>query len=414
MIIIIIITIIIGGLFNIKNSSNVDDFVQIDALRGFQLAIDEINNDPAFNTVLTLHDDSVTTGYYGKYGGTIFANDITSTANSIVNAYGTTGVDVIINAGDDDICIGSNVILTEKMVPTILLNAYSQQFGDGSAYPYKAQVNLIETYYGMVFQNIMCEHMEAILHPDRITNYAIFTSADTFGGQIKVESNDDTFCEGQMKITYAAYASADEEDFSGYIQQALDQNIKIFLVALEPRKTGLFLQQSHKYGLSKEGSQIFILDRSFSPTYSFWTDIGENKTFLHQQEVDNALLGVIAIVEAKYYHMLYSAAGNIFTNNFLTSNSLQTPKRSSITDDYEISPLAAYAYDAVYLFAIAARKFINEFPTATGITGDSTTIDNFMACFFNVSFAGATGKIDIFEGMVDFGGYGRGDREEGL
>ena len=181
------------------------------------------------------------------------------------------------------------------------MQANSQQFGDGDAYPYKAQVNLIETYYGMVFQNIMCRHMEAFLHPDRVTNYAIFTSADTFGGQIKVESNDDTFCVGRMKITYAAYASADEEDFSGYIQQALDLNIKIFLVALEPKKTGLFLQQSHKYGLSKEGSQVFILGKSFSSTDSFWTDIGENKTFVSQQEVDNSLLGVIAVVEAKYY-----------------------------------------------------------------------------------------------------------------
>jgi amino acid permease len=45
--------------------------------------------------------------------------------------------------------------LKEKKVPTILLQANSQQFGDGDAYPYKAQVNLIETYYGMVFQNII-------------------------------------------------------------------------------------------------------------------------------------------------------------------------------------------------------------------------------------------------------------------
>lgn len=103
---------------------------------------------------------------------------------------------------------------------------------------------------------------------NRTIQYAVFTSSDSYGGKVKVESGDDTFCKGRMTIMYAAYFSSEEgakdDDFEPYINQAINLNVKVFLVALSPKQTGQFLQQAHRFGLSKEGSQVFILSKSLT------------------------------------------------------------------------------------------------------------------------------------------------------
>ena len=141
----------IGGIFNIKKPDGTNDNEQIDALLGFNLAVAEINaNSNSYNFTLLASNVS---GHYGLYGG-VKAAEALSTA-SLIGVYGNTGVDVIINAGDNDICQGSNSILVQKRIPTILLKADDQQFGNGELYPFKAQLNPAETFYGMVFQDIM-------------------------------------------------------------------------------------------------------------------------------------------------------------------------------------------------------------------------------------------------------------------
>jgi hypothetical protein len=425
----------IGGLFAPYNSSGERDEKTIQHLAAFVMAIGEINDksdgvadDLLPNTTLT---------YAIRGGRGIFetikaveslqAADFTSEATSSIRQ--PNGVDALVGALGDEETMISNRFMAHYRLNQVHALSTATELGIGSSYPYKAQTTPIDSYQGMVWQHIMCNYY-------KIRKFAVIATSDMFGSKATIESNEGVYCEMDWlaKVTLRGYTSDFSDDID-LIMKSSDASV-FFLAISDPLVAGALLEQGYNKGLFHTGTQIFapeslatsalwkqgmssgadvvsimkgFIATKFWPRYSL-TRTPEGRGFIsrwRQQDptINSANSNCSSFTDSTGYAYLVNAEnGQCAGLNFT----------AFAANGSDLSAFAAYTYDAVYVVARAMHSLLYErtdvsFNLSAPIDGDLLR----QAILNNVSFEGATGTVDIYEGMTAFDDYAAGDREQG-
>lgn len=385
-----------GGLFNIFDSKGDVDHEQLEHFAAFFLAINEINESPDILAGVTI--DYVVRGGNGALAASLAVEELLE--NSIVGA---------INALPNVEASVTTKLLCDVSVMSVNSMATETMFGIGQEYPYKAQVIPIDSYLGMVYQKALCE-----LSCDRVV---VFATDDLYGTKFALELSDATFCDIEVlgKFTFPFWTT----DFSDSIVSAQATGATFFVVSLSTQKqTALFLRQAYMKGLLSEGTLLCV-------TYDDVTLF-----FDEDDDVASILKGSISFSYYPDFSVKYTEKGKAFTDAWMNQASLgdcdttadasgalyltsSSGKCASLNltayqvGDKELPSYAALTYDATYTLALGLNYLMLE--SKSFDNGD----DLRRVIFDNVSFNGATGLVNIFEGMAQFGDYGLGGREVG-
>lgn len=394
----------IGGLFSVfGNEAGTEvDLVQLENLFAFKLAIDEINNQ---SVILPDHKILfvIRTPYANKF------SSIFQATQDLVNNKGLGVVGSLDNYGTD---ISDN-LLTENIIVQSHSMAMGTEFGIGGDYPYKVQTVPIDSFQGMVLQNLFCNSWG-------IERFAIVATSDLSGQKFSIEAHDETYC--HMDVPHILLVPSYQEDFSEFINEIKDENPTIFLLSLPPNQAAMLLEQGYDLGLFHEGVQIFTdLQTIHSDLFS---------GFSAGVPVDKILKGLVAL-EFWPQYFIHRDEGKLFIQMWRNQSSTDSTCASA-TDasgskyltapdgvscvglDFskyfgngtDINPYAAYTYDATHVIIRGIDNWLYQH-------SDLPFDDLHFLIMNNTRFEGATGIVDIYEGMQSLGNYAEGDREEG-
>ena len=392
----------IGGLFSIFDANGDVDHDQLEHLGAFLLAIDEINAD---SSILPNHHLN-----YAIRSG-VNAHGAANAALSVLTLPNLGG---IISSFHNAEASTATKLAGSDHVMTVNSMTDDTMFGTASEYPYKAQVIPIEAYEGKVMQSILCQENEV--------RVAIFDSEDLFGLRYVQELIHDKYCHITPLVT-RSLASWDD-DFDEPIEAALASGASIFLIFLSnPDQAAGLLESGYDHHLFREGTQIFMMHHDFVEHIHDGYPVAE------------MLKGLLVVEFYPIYGLLYSPEGQHFVNLWNNTTPLSTDctevMDSTFTQflkasdgscahlnytDYAIgnsslNDYTALTYDATYALAHGLHNYCNDIADCSG------AIDGYdleLAIFANVSFQGATGLVDIFEGELDMERYAEGNREAGL
>jgi ABC-type branched-subunit amino acid transport system substrate-binding protein len=238
-----------------------------------------------------------------------------------------------------------------------------------------------------------------------------------------MESNDGTYCE--MTLLSVHYFRPLETDFSAHIADAKAAGARIFSILADAVTAARLLEQGYEAGLFKQGTQVFgsgsIVSRKLFQSFSSGADVA------------SIMKGFIGLRLIPSYTVAHTTEGQAFMSRFRSQdstaygfNGLGEKTCDKSTDDdggfylymmsvlnqtcagldfstlYQnasnLDPYAALAYDAAYVVARGLHVLLYD-QNSTTITGAALR----QAIIDNVTFTGASGYIDIYEGMEYLG-----------
>lgn len=391
----------IGGFFNIFDSSNHVNEPEFQRLAGFLMAIDEINNRSDILPNIKLN--YLISSPNNFMDASVDASEMAPKIIGAVGALPTSATSSI-----DQVFADTETVMVHSF-------ASDTDFGNGLKYPFKVQTCPVDSFQGMVLQNMMCNFFN-------FTRVVIFASNDEFGNKAAIESGDGSYCEitNLGTFLFPSYVT----DFTPYIQKAMKLEASVFLLFMGPKNAAMLMEQGHDQGLFVEGSQILGPSNLLEPSlFNFFTPTAD---------IHNIMKGVIAIKFWPSYRIDVLGSQLDFVNNFRAlslwnncsdvmdnglnhylypqndiNNHCTSLNFSSFdTNGSNIDPYVSLTYDAMYTLAYGMDAVVRSNQDLNG-----NTILN--AIFNNVSFVGPSGLIEIYEGMSNFGYYARGDREVG-
>ncbi len=410
----------VGGYFNPHDPN------QAQSLEAFIMAIEEINNSTTLlpNTTLIYAIDEGE----GFQGGSNAANFLGDEAFA-------SGVDIVIGQGNDVETFVSNKYFQDLKLPQIHTLAQDTMFGIGDDFPYKIQTVIVETYQGMVWQNILCNYFEW----DKFATIAIDLD---FGYKITIESSDLTYC--ALRKIAEEYVNANigdsslndptlMEDMDTLVKSLKHSGAKIFFLALPANTTARVIEAMYDGGLLGFGTQLLGIGMNTIPELLLGFETTD------PNKIKDMMRGYMGIKYIPDYSLREAPYGTNFVTNFLSrtdtisnvggvkscdgtlddasnyflyhyqnDSTICTGLEYSGLGELDINPYAPHAYDAVY---VAAHGMHDMFyvKNLTSIDPD-LLVETLLT---NISFWGATGYLKFFEGMPLYRGYGRGDREVG-
>ena len=158
----------IAGFFNQFNEDGSVDITQLENLFAFTMAIEEINNR---NDILPNHNlKYIIRSGIGFGAAASAALDISSNYPEIIGA--VAGVRSIEIDAIDRTWAEKKIVLAHAM-------GQDTAFGDGNVYPYKVQTCPIDSFQGMVLQDIMCNYYN-------YTRLGVFATDDDFGIHVRI------------------------------------------------------------------------------------------------------------------------------------------------------------------------------------------------------------------------------------
>jgi hypothetical protein len=102
------------------------------------------------------------------------------------------GVDLVVGAGNNKETLAQDQFFVQRKILQIHTVANDTQFGIGTLFPYKIQTVPVESFQGMVMQQMLCSpEFNGGQNSSRIV---IFFSPDMYGIKARMESKDGTYC----------------------------------------------------------------------------------------------------------------------------------------------------------------------------------------------------------------------------
>eukprot|EP01041_Mallomonas_annulata_P002384 gene2384-4628_t len=412
----------VAGLFTPFNSSFGRDDVGIQSLSAFVMAIREINTR---HDILPNHVLNFTVRTPLGFGDTV-----ETVIDIQKDAFNRSGVEAFVVGLPFTATSALNNILKEKfrkLYITTVTGAVSLSPRDVGLY--KVRTVPADAYNGMLLQ-------DTVINAFGYKKVSIFYGYDETSLRTSIENGDKTY--GEMMFLSSHAFQSKTEDFTEYINLAKAAGSQIFIIFTDGVIGARLLEQGYNQGLFREGTQIFG---------SELLTAGQPWKYMSKDaDVPAIMKGYIGPIFDPSFHLQDSQEGKDFVSKFrsqkttITVNSDGTETCDESKDDdghylyreqthsgpgqrvrcagmdfsslkadgSDIAPHAPHAYDAVYLLAHGLHNLL-EIQGQDKIDGGrlrKTIIDN-------VTFNGATGFIDIFEGMPDYDYYGAGDRETG-
>jgi ABC-type branched-subunit amino acid transport system substrate-binding protein len=328
----------------------------------------------------------------------------------IIKSIGSDVLSAVVGSGNDEETSASHMLLQGYNVMQLHTRAMNVEFGNGLKYPFKIQTTPVDSFQGMVLQNIICKEYQYHL-------VTVFATNDDLGTKLAMESTDGTYCNVQKLSVH--FVRPGTTDFSEEIQIAKDAGASVFFIFADPVTTGYILYRGYTAGLFHSGTQIFstksiisnktwsmipsnfvpsimkgIIAIEYLPSYSLFT----NYSFANRFQKQPSTVGSLCYKRDDYNSSLYRSQSSICSSLKFS----QFSKNGS-----NIAPFASHAYDAVWAIARALHKL--KLKGISNITGGALHD----VLVKNVSFVGATGSFEWYGGMPNFGYYAAGDREVG-
>jgi ABC-type branched-subunit amino acid transport system substrate-binding protein len=391
----------IGGLFSIFDEQGVLDIAQLEHASVFLQAVDEINKNP---NLLPNHELQVVMGRGATSLDLAFSADQMFQMTSFAGA--VSALDNVKGGYATKIFEEANFMIVNSMTS-------DTSFGDAHLYPLKAQTIPIVSYQGMVYQDLLCS--------SNLTRVAVFTTDDLDGTRFAVEFSDGTYCNMDVlcHFSFPSYTT----DFTDILLGAMDVQARIFVISVNSPETARdLLLQGYELGLFREGTQVLLAELTgFSASLSALSD----------EKVGAITKGLVSLRYAPNYSVATTSRGIQFYNSWLNQTTLGncSTQVDSAGNKYLLSktggacaslnftsyasgvssldPYAVLTYDATYTLAWGLHHAIEKGLLLTARNMSETIIDD-------VDFVGASGDIDIFEGMSEYNSIGKGNREVGM
>ena len=136
----------LGGFFTPFDLESNPDPLQAQCLAAFLLAINEINRNKTFLPKTKLVS--------GIVSGAGFQESISGADYLAQKAFGGTGVDIVVGAGDDIETQAMNQIFTQNQIIQIHTIAQSVEMSQSALYPWRLQTTPLQSYQGVYYHNI--------------------------------------------------------------------------------------------------------------------------------------------------------------------------------------------------------------------------------------------------------------------
>jgi len=410
----------LGGLFTLHDHDHDIDDDQVQYLAAFLMAVDEINNktDGILDDVLPNHHINVIVrSAEGHALGAAEAVD----SLVISEVYGASDtMHAVVNTLHDSNAVLTSQILTDAGVVQALVEAHDSDLGFGDTYPYRVSLTSLESFQGLVYQEILCNFFEY----DRVV---IFSEMSTFGQMAAIELHDDTFCHIDALDTIVFPAGI--TDFSSYIESAKLQDASVFVFFCDAADGARLIEQGYYQGLFNRHVQLFgsenmvhaglwdyMEDSSHAATvlqgfigielwHGYYLDTPNGASFIdrwRQQEYTNGTVGAChGGTDSTGVDLYVASDGSCMGLNF-----------SSFGLDHHGYALDVLAvYDAVWAIALGYNHTI-ESGNFSDIDSNITVLHD--ALLDHVEFHGYSGDVDFESGIEDFGHYGKGSRRTGI
>ncbi len=419
----------VGGFFNPFDESGKFDSAGAQYLASFLMAIREINNksdgildDLLPGTELVVAIESAEGLMGGEEAALYFSNQV----------FGT-GIDVAVSALNNHYVSTAHVVFNEERVPMVHSVATLPELGDGVAYPYKVGITPVETYQGMVFQSILCDYF-------KYRKFSVIASANYFGVKATVESHDDTFCVDNMLSEHTIYANGNIDELISELKFVGSQIFLLLFPSEFIPTVAKILEKGFEAGVFHSDTQIFGSEQI--------TGDGLIASLSETNNVESIMKGYIGIQYYPNYAIRHNEAGKSFIERWrnqpptlgglnednqweceierddadhtllyrnLGKNLIENVTCSGLNfssfhvDGSDLAPYVGHTYDAT----VGMVRALDYVLRTKGMGHDDDAEAIMAALINNVTFEGTTGPIDIFEGMSEFGNYGRGNREIG-
>ena len=284
----------IGGIFsNVNEDTGEVDLNQAQGLAAFLLAVKDVNT--AFGSKFKFR--------HALASGVGFSSGVKAAEFLLNKAFTGTGVDIVVSAAGNDETEAALKMLEAEKVVQIHAFAQATELGSGAEFPHKVQTVAMDSFQGMVLQSILCQvygyaKTSVWASSNEMGTKSTIESGDgTYCEITKITTHLVRFNTGLL------------EDGSGYdltewdqeIDIALEGGARIFLIFMPPETTAGLLVRGFQRGLFKENTQIFLNSLGLTPLLAQkMEEITQNKDM-----VKKILKGAIAVKYAPAFHWRY-------------------------------------------------------------------------------------------------------------
>jgi hypothetical protein len=419
----------IGGFFGDVNSLNGFDSPGSQHFASFLMAIKEINNKtdgvwddvlPETQLVLSVHRPH---GWY----------DALSTAErSNSDDFGGSGVDVGFSAlgAEETAELQDYFTVMEKfMIHSVARNA---EFSDGIKYPYKVQTSPASTYDGMVLQSFVCNFFQDV------NRVVVIAQNNYYGTNAVVEFNDGAYCD--INMLGVEYIKEHDDEIDDVMESLKLLGGRYFVLFFsEPADLVNVYTAGHRLGLFHEGTQIISADlaadqrvldavtdeavvkEALKGMFTFTLDANhfvtrsdEGKAFVDRFRAQPSTTGEYNVATGRMdcptirddngISFLYRTGETLVEDFVCTGLNFS----AFAPDGSDLAPSIAQTYDAAFVLADGLHRMLQQVNDSV----DSSLLRDII--IDETDFLGASGHVDIYEGMSWIGDYSRGGREMGL
>jgi len=411
----------IGGLFQLFDSNNNQNFLQAQCLESFIMAIEEVNANPILLPTTTLLS--------GIESGVGFTGAIDAARALISSKFGGTGVDIVIGSGDDTETQSSSEVFTRSNIIQIHTVSKAVEMSQGSIYPWRLQTTPLASYQGQMLRVVACNVM-------KLKRIAVFVIDNLFGAKTLADfENGHSTCE--MKVVSTSTVVIGQTDFLAAIQTAKQAETRLFLIIFQdPVMAGQLLEQGYNLGLFRQGTAVLGCEEV--TTHQTWEAMSKNS------DVPSIMKGFIGVRYSAALGMMTNPQGEAFIKNFISRKNTQYISSNGSIECNEgalddsgdfflysergsagvvcggiqfsyfngtgenIYPYAAHVYDAVYTVAYALQEHFVRYNRTKLVP----------SLFYNTlvertNFKGASGQLSFTPGSSYFPHDNRGNRETG-
>ena len=350
-------------------------------------------------------------------------------ANSAFKGTGITGaIGAGSNAGSEG--LGKVFSNTNFKITQVSFGASASDFGHKLIYPYFTRTNPSDSFQGKVLARLIYSKFG-------FTRVSLISSGDVFGADMSMRFQDEALQLG-INIESSQIFSSGIKDFSLVINNILQDNglNKVFVLLMSSADASLLLIQGYHLGLFHLGTQIFGCETVTNA--ATWNSMSSNVLIA---KLMKGYIGILPTLNRNinsfqsFVKRWRAQPPSVITNPDGTKTCVnttdddgnsylyqgyttQSPTKyvcaglnfsTFYSDGSNIDRIAVYAYDAAYALARGYHDMLYV-SKLTNFTGDNLRD----AIIYNVSFMGASGKVDFVSEGIGSDAFGVGDRESDL
>lgn len=386
----------IGGVFTRIDQGQPYQLGQY-TLAAFLLALQEINNSPTILKATKL-DYAIEECYLSS------SIAISNTVDLITQVFNGKGVSAMIGPGLSAEAIASASVATSFQSVQVSNSATSSALSDSTTYPYFARTCPSDIYQARAMASLVCQY--------GWRNIVTFATSDEYGitGMQSFLEAFSKQCSPNRVLASLTFDASSTNIQSSTLVPLVKLQARIFVLFMSATTASAVINEAFNVGLFFEGVQIVGSDSmmgpavyqsippsqipvylkgmlGFVPTVTYTSSV--SKSFLTNfRAIPNTILpgGLCSTAvddNGKYLYLEPASLQNP-TNYTCTGLNVSTV----LPDGSNLTPFAAYSYDAAYLLAYGLEHLINNRQSITGPNLYDAIVNK-------VLFRGATGLVKL-------------------